>query len=353
MQAEKEESQQREYEINTAIAVANKYGVQGLLESLLFRDAAITYLISSRTPEAKELKHSLCAILSGENPLQQDKITNVTPENKSQLPNVAEFPLYIQPTPLDEQQMLAMRYLSKLVNVDSQIYKTFLAVARGTRSSSPKVAYAALEALAQCDAKVKDELKKVASDAVVPEDLRITAYAALALSGLLNSQKTLDFVCALATDDSIIRQYETKGKLSPNAMFLYNQEAHSTKPTQRFSTPQIVEDIRLISVERAQKEFQEQLLGVVGCVLKLRAIDVLAYATQSVSFAELTPKLCELSLRNPALGIPVLCEYATSITLSIPQLIKVHTTLEMLTDKAQSLGYGRLLDRTIRDIAQV
>ena len=108
------------------------------------------------------------------------------------------------------------------------------------------------------------------------------------------------------------------------------------------------------TLTRFTQKFQEQLLGVVGYVISHKSTDELLFSIFPVqTFEGLTKKLCELTARNPALGIPVLCEYWIRFPLSISGLETVYETLDALKEKADQLGYKERINKSLKHIDSV
>lgn len=342
---------------------------ESLVASLFYRDTSIrTILADAKHPARKELKNSLMSIIEGENP--ELKLTKkATEERMNALSDEAKamagfLPMAVIASAGMEEQISAIEFLSPLSAKDDVVYSLLWRAVRGDTSNMVNVHETALNQLAWCALPArKPDMKSVALDPEKEEKDRILAYKILAYKGLFTEPETYEFVCDIASDQSIKKLYEEKKILSPSANFWYEHELKMRRDFEHYRDGKSDEQIKADVVDKVQNEFQEKLFEIVEYFLdnahgtylwnNLQAMNGLQKGLPQTS-QRLTRELCRLIARDPCYQVRVVEKYVTKLLrLSRPEAQHIVETLRTVRRHFASFNEQSEMDGIDRTINKV
>ncbi len=315
---------------------------ESLVESLFYRDTAIRTIIADEKHKMYEpLKTSLIEIVEGKNPA----ITSAKQSAKASMNALSDeaqaragfLPMAFIESAGMKQQIEAIEFLAPMSQHDDAVYKLLWKTAGGETSMMANVHWAALNQLAwRALPARKQDMRIVALNPEKEQKDRVLAYTILAYKGLFNEPETYEFVCDIASDQSITKLYEEHKILSPSAKFWYEHEIKIRKEFEHRRDGKSDEEIKTEVVDQVQKEFQEKIFDVIEYFLdnshdlwnNLQQMNHLQKGFPQTS-QRLTKELCRLIARNPSYRVRVVEKYFTKLMrLSRPEAQHIVETLK-------------------------
>ena len=209
----------------------------------------------------------------------------------------------------------------------------------------------------------KQDMKNVALNIEKEEKDRVLAYKILSYRGLFNDPETYEFVCDIASDQSIKKLYEEHKILSPSAKFWYEHEIKMRQEYKHWRDGKSDEEIKTEVVDKVQREFQEKLFGIIEYFLdNTHEVELWNHLQGMNTFQKefpqtsqrLTRELCRLITRNPCYSVRVVEKYATKLMrLSRPEAQHIVETLKTVRQHFASFNEQSEMDAIDNTINKV